>query len=63
MAGYDEMALIFPVIAAIEYPRARGNVGVRGNMVQLKFYSYSSFKLLLFLTISISIKNISMHIF
>ena len=38
VAGYDEMALIFPVIAAIEYPRARGNVGVRGNMVQFKFY-------------------------
>lgn len=47
MAGYDEMALIFPVIAAIEYPRARGNVGVRGNMVQFKLHSYSSF---LFLT-------------
>ena len=43
VAGYDEMALIFPVIAAIEYPRARGNVGVRGNMGQFKFYSYSSF--------------------
>lgn len=28
VAGYDEMALIFPVIAAIEFLRARGNADV-----------------------------------